>query len=239
MRPPVDAFPRLAVETLYEPASDEAKLGGDFYDAFSLPGDRMALVVGDVCGQGLTAAAWSAEVKYALRAFLFADGNPEPALAQLNGFLTYARAGDTRTLPAFVALSLAVIETQTGRARLAVAGIEPPLVLRAGGRTETAMTNGLPLGIAPGERYAAETLSFQPGDILIQVTDGITEARAPQSDRPRGGALLGYEGFVRLALAAHGTGSLRALGQAILEGARTFSRGMLRDDVCLLLARWE
>ena len=240
MCPPADAFPHLVVETLYEPASDEAKLGGDFYDAFALPEGRVALVVGDICGQGLAAAVWSAEVKYALRAFLYADGAPERALAQLNDFLTYTRSSrDTQKTPEFVALSV-VVETSTGRTRLAVAGIEPPLVLRADGNTEIATTNGLPLGLYPEKQYEAETLFLHAGDTLIQLTDGITEARAPKTpEMSQGPSLLRYEGFVHLALAAQGTGSLRALGQAILEGARTFSRGTLRDDACLLLARWQ
>ena len=82
-----DAFPGLAVATLYEAAWAEAQVGGDFFDAFALDGGRVALVVGDVSGKGLAAAAHTAEVKYALRAFLRETPPPDRALSRLNAFI--------------------------------------------------------------------------------------------------------------------------------------------------------
>ena len=67
---PAGKFPGLIVETLYMAALDEAQVGGDFFDAFALSAEKFALVVGDVSGKGLVAAGRTAEVKYALRAFI-------------------------------------------------------------------------------------------------------------------------------------------------------------------------
>ena len=73
---PEDRFPGLAVASCYAAAWQEARIGGDFYDAFALEGGRAAFVVGDASGKGLEAAVRTAEVKFALRAFLHQDPTP-------------------------------------------------------------------------------------------------------------------------------------------------------------------
>jgi PAS domain S-box-containing protein len=87
---PERPVPGLLVGGFHEPASDEAAIGGDFYDCFPLPGGRVALVVGDVIGHGLAAALSIAEVRFALRGFLSEDGldDPAAALRRLNRFLS-------------------------------------------------------------------------------------------------------------------------------------------------------
>src|SRR5207244_8604507 len=80
-----DAFPGLSLATLYEPAAAEADVGGDFLDAFALPGGKVAVVVGDTCGKGLEAAAHNTHVKDVLRAFLReAPLRPGATLARVN-----------------------------------------------------------------------------------------------------------------------------------------------------------
>ena len=111
-----------------------------------------------------------------------------------------------------------------------LAGCEPPLVLRASGEFEVLEAPGLPLGVERKELYTAMPLHLAPGDSLLMVTDGITEAR-------RNGVFLGYEGMVELARQSFAAPTLRQVGQAILEGARTFGAGSLHDDACLLLAK--
>ena len=81
------SFPGLSVAPLYEAAWSEAGVGGDFYDAFAVGACQVALVVGDVAGKGLEAAARTAEVKYALRAFLLEYPHPARTLMRLNDFL--------------------------------------------------------------------------------------------------------------------------------------------------------
>jgi PAS domain S-box-containing protein len=85
--PPPDAFPGLSVKPFYEPADAEALVGGDFFDVVAVAEDRVALVVGDATGKGLGAAAHTAEVKFALRAFLREHAGPASALEHLNNFL--------------------------------------------------------------------------------------------------------------------------------------------------------
>lgn len=224
-----DVFPGITINCQYQVARAEAQVGGDFYDAFQLDGE-IALVVGDVSGKGLAAAAHTAETKYALRAFLRETPAPDRAMERLNTFLydsqRFSGTDDVR----FVTLCVLVIDSHTGRMSAAVAGAEPPLVLRADGTTETVAVNGNLLGMERESQYLAATVTLNPGDTVVLVTDGITEARRDRE-------FLDYEGLVRLAQAARDCPTLQETGQTILDGARAFAEGRLSDDACLLLAR--
>ena len=113
----------------------------------------------------------------------------------------------------------------------AIAGAEPPLVLRAEGETEVVEGGGLPLGVEPKALYTTTALCLGQGDTLLMVTDGITEARRSRND------FLGYEGMIKLAQQNVTASSLAKMGQGIMEGAQFFSGGTLQDDACLLLVR--
>jgi serine phosphatase RsbU (regulator of sigma subunit) len=229
---PDGTFPNLSVRTAYKAALDEALVGGDFYDSFALPGGKAALVVGDASGKGLGAALRIAEVKYALRAYANQDTDPATILARLNRFACELRRNEDRPTDAFVVLALAVLDTNTGQTAISSAGTEPPVILATDGRATVIYSGGMPLGVDPEEDYPVTTVLLTPGDTLLMVTDGITEAR-------RDGEILGYEGFLRLAIGALSQETLPRIKQAILEGAQSFARGQLQDDACLLLARWQ
>lgn len=230
------AFGGLEIATLYAAASEEALVGGDFFDVFRLDDDRVALVVGDVSGKGLTAAARTAEIKYALRAYLRETPEPGAALTSLSAFwYDNQRLGDGAGEDgsnAFVTLAVVVLHTRTGEAYAAAAGAEPPLLLSANGEAEALPVQGPLPGLTREGEYPTHTFRLEPGDTLVLVTDGITEAR-------RGPEFLDYDGLIRLAQSAHPPVSLRGMGEAILSGAREFAGGTLHDDVCLLLARRE
>ena len=230
LAPPAGKFPGVQVETCYLAALNEAELGGDFFDAFALAGGKVALVVGDVSGKGLAAAGRTAEVKYALRAFLHEYPAPEIALGRLNDFVCETHRLDTDNRDVFIVLALVVLDTLTGEAAFSAAGAEPTLILRANGTAEPVEITGLPLGVQPGAQYMAVAALLASGETVLMATDGITEAR-------RRKAFLGTEGMAALAVEAGPTVSLSALSQAICVGARDFADTGLRDDVCLLLAR--
>lgn len=223
-------FSGLEIIPIYQAAWQEAQVGGDFYDAFSLPDGSVALVVGDVAGKGLAAAARTAEVKYALRVFLRDDPEPARALMRLNEFLVAAHDADAADTLRFISLALAVVAPSSGTARLAMAGAEPPTVLRRDSSVETCVSPGLPLGIQSGADYRDISLTLAPGDTLMLVTDGLTEARCA-------GRFLELSGVQTLASNAQNAPTLQAMGDAILEGAQAFASGSLHDDACLLLAR--
>jgi serine phosphatase RsbU (regulator of sigma subunit) len=232
MRAEDKAFPGLEVATVYEPALDEALLGGDFYDIFRLPGDKTALVVGDVSGKGLAAAVQTAEVKFVLRGYLREHSDPAEALAELNRYICQAReldGGDD--FGGFIALSVLVVDTGTGDVVAASAGAEPPLALRATGEVALLDTAGMPIGVDGESRYEATALHLHERDTLLVVTDGFTEARRDRD------TFLGQDGLLDILKQVADVGSARQAGEAILEKTRAFAGGKLQDDACLLLVR--
>ncbi len=231
-RPYEGQFPGLLVEPIYVSAWAEAEVGGDFYDAFALPSGEVALVVGDVAGKGLAAAARSAEVKYALRVYLRESPSPSEAITRLNTFLCDVQRIDDRMGDAFVALAAVVIDPPTGKARITQAGLEPPLVRRVNGALETVEQGAMPLGITDEAQYRDQELILSPGDLLCLLTDGITEART-------GREFFGMDGVERVLRDLHidAEPSLQSIGQKVVDEARAFGGGTFRDDVCLFLAR--
>ena len=234
-----EAFDGLLIAAYYEPALKEAEVGGDFFDALRIHtgGEgqcRITLAVGDVTGKGLHAAVLAGRTKEVMRAFLHEDPDPARTLVRLNDYLCDSvndgSSDDHSEL--LVALSLVVIDPKTGTALCSSAGAEPPVVLRADGSAEIITAHGILLGIQRDHAYPHATIQLSAGDAILQVTDGITEAK-------NGREFLGYEGMIELArhhYAASGTSSVRSTGKAIVDGARAFG-GSFRDDVCLLLAR--
>lgn len=233
--PPENAFPELAVKALYEAASDNALVGGDFWDTFACDHGHVALVLGDVMGHGLPAAMFTAELKYVLRAFIREHEQPARILEQMNTYLCeghrlYGEGLNAEGDDAPVCLTVIILDTATGKGTVAAAGMEPPLLVRRDGRMEEIQANGLLLGFQPGTEYDETSFQLGRGDLVILTTDGVTEAR-------RGREFLGYEGLMRLAQEAQPSGTLEKVGRAILDGARDFAQGILKDDACVLLGR--
>jgi PAS domain S-box-containing protein len=232
-----DAFPGLSVATLFEAAAAEAEIGGDFFDAFTLPRERVVLAVADASGKGLAAAARTMQVKDVLRAFAREYPHaPSAITSRLNDYVCDTKRderGAQDSLESFVTLALAVIHVETGEASVVAAGAESPLILRASGEYEVVAVSGLPLGVSPQELYTTTSVRLGKGDTLILLTDGVTEAH-----RPRGNEFLGQEGLIDLARRGRAeTTTLREMARFILEGARAFAGATLHDDACLLLAQ--
>ena len=226
--PSHDVLDQLSVKTLYQPATDRMLIGGDFYDWVSLDNGQVALVVGDLVGKGLQAATSMAEVKFTLRAFLTEFPSPARALERLNHFLM-SGSGQSSHL-GLVSLILAVFDPETGLVTCGAAAADPPLVLRASGEVEEVDVGGLPLGALPEAAYQDTTIHLEYGDLLVLVTDGLSEAR-------RDGVFFGREGVIQAAKLALPLGGTEAIAQAILETGRAFAGGRFQDDVCLLVAQ--
>src|SRR5207244_10535369 len=174
-----DMVAGLFLATFYEPAWDEAEVGGDFLDIFPLPDGQVALVVGDASGKGIEAAAHHTHVKDVLRAFLREDpGHPGLVLSRLNhavwDTLRSVAPGDLET---FIVVALLVLDPLAGEGVYAAAGAEPLLVVRASGEAEVVERPALPLGVEPKTLYGETPVRLESGDTARLVMDGITEAR--------------------------------------------------------------
>jgi serine phosphatase RsbU (regulator of sigma subunit) len=147
------------------------EVGGDYYDFIALPNDRLALVVADAAGKGVSAALMAAKLSGELKYYLSCQP-PGPALAHMNNSLC---AGGTGR---FVTLLAAVLDRRSLAMTLVNAGHPAPLRRRPDGTVEAVAESarGPALGLAPGRQYPETRVSVEPGDLWLAYTDGFTEA---------------------------------------------------------------
>ncbi|MCA1596472.1 MAG: SpoIIE family protein phosphatase, partial [Chloroflexi bacterium] len=230
LKTPENAFPGLTIESTYAAVWDEAEVGGDYFDAFGVDHGGVALVVGDVAGKGINAAARTLELKYALRAFLQNGRSLCASLSELNNFAVRSMIVNHHE-DEFAAITVAVLDPVSGQTEYATVGTAPPLIIRDDGSAEILPERpGMLLGVELDSIYPSGFTHLSTGDILLLATDGITEART-------GSAFLNSEGLARLAAEAAKSCAFPEIGPAILDGASAFAGGELRDDACLLMAR--
>ncbi|HVQ58370.1 MAG TPA: SpoIIE family protein phosphatase [Solirubrobacterales bacterium] len=215
--PPLPNIPGWAAAAMYRPAGAENEVGGDFYDAFPISGGWM-LVIGDVTGRGAQAASITAQARYTLRTAAWLSGDPLVALATLNSALL-ARSDSALCSVVAVALSQDASEP----VRLAVAGHLPPLLVDGDSVSEAAEA-GPVLGAFGDARWNMELTALSPGQQLVAVTDGVTEAGGPT------------ERFGETRLRAELVGCTSpAISVRKIEGALDgFSDGPLEDDAAAL-----
>jgi len=215
--PPLPEIPGWAAAAMYRPAGAENEVGGDFYDAFPVAGGWM-LAIGDVTGRGARAASVTAQARYTLRTAAWLSGDPLVALATLNGALI-ARADSALCSVVLIGLPASREEP----VRLAVAGHLPPLLVD-GDTVAEAAEAGPVLGAFGDASWGLECRAIAPGQQLVAVTDGVTEA----------GGEAGRFGESRLRAELAGSTS-PATCVSRLEGALDmFATGPLEDDAAAL-----
>ena len=219
MEPP--AIPGIDVGVHYRAATDSARVGGDFYDLVALGPGRIMIIVGDVCGKSLGAAAQSAVVRYMLRAYA-AEGSPGEALSRLNSALIT----QTPNQP-FVTLVVAYVDVARHMFEYAVAGHPRPIVLAGHGAFPMPDEGNVPVGIFHGVTYPTNRAVLPDDSCVVMYTDGVTDAR-------RDGVLFG-EGRLNEAVRANLPLGAQALADALLETAKEYAGGVLADD-CAVVA---
>ncbi|RKS04495.1 PAS domain S-box-containing protein [Nocardiopsis sp. Huas11] len=214
----VARFPDMDIATKYLPSRADWRICGDFYDVIGLPGDKVGLLVGDVQGHGVEAAAAMGQIRVAFRAYATNQSDPGVVLGETNRLLT--ETGEI----VFATCGYLVVDRVTGVMQAAWAG-QPPVVLAAGGRYELwEPETGPPLGVLPDTEYTVTTRVLEPGTTLLLCSDGLVEsAQVPMQD---GLAQVGQ------ALAAHADDP-EAAAQVLAEMAPA-GRG---DDIALLITR--
>lgn len=146
-------------------------VNGDYYDYFPLSGDRLALIVGDVAGKGISAALLVSAIQARLHTISEEERPVEQMVARLN-------RGMGRNMPGgrFITMVAAVLDAAHGGIRYTNAGHNRPLLLRASGATEELGEGGLLLGILPQAEYVGADVLMESGDALVFFSDGVTEA---------------------------------------------------------------
>ena len=209
--------------TLYRPGAPELEIGGDFYDLFLTEGG-FTVVMGDVTGKGIEAAALTAMTRHSLRASALLGLSPASSLQLLNRLLL--EHGDFSLATAVVAKL--ITEPSEAVMTLASAGHPLPLRHRFGGAPVEAGITGILLGFDPYGAWPEQTMRLEPGDTLVFYTDGVT-------DTP---GLRGRFGEARLrALVAGGAWDPQELLETIDRALGDFCTGEALDDVAMLAAQ--
>lgn len=215
--PPLPHIPGWAVAAMYRPAGAENEIGGDFYDVFRIAGGWM-VVIGDVTGRGARAASVTAHARYTLRTAAALTGDPVVALETLNRELL-ARHGATLCSVA----AMAIEEDPSRPVRLAVAGHPAPLLVD--GDSVAEVTASAPvLGAFREAAWSVEHTEVRPGQQLVVVTDGITDAKGPE----------GRFGEHRLHAELAGLSSPAITAQKLEGALHGFTEGKLDDDAAIV-----
>jgi serine phosphatase RsbU (regulator of sigma subunit)/NO-binding membrane sensor protein with MHYT domain len=159
----------LAFSSVYLPHSDEAYVGGDWYDAFMLPDKRVAISLGDVAGHGLAAALTMNVVRHALRACAVENATPSRVLSRTNHILL------TSDHPAIVTAVFAVFDQETSTLEFACAGHSSPIVIAPSGHVQGRIDGDPPLGVFEEMVYTDQRVNVPAGSMIALYTDGCTE----------------------------------------------------------------
>ncbi|MGY1686730.1 GAF domain-containing SpoIIE family protein phosphatase [Geodermatophilus sp. SYSU D00867] len=214
----------LELAARYLPSSAGAQVGGDWWDAFDDSDGATVLVIGDVNGHDVAAAATMGQLRAMLRGFAFEGGEPPArALDRLDAAVAGLRTGALAT----ALVSRVDLGDDGGRVlSWSNAGHPPPLLRHADGRVEVlASPPDLLVGLDATRARGTHRIALEPGSTVLLYTDGLVERRRTDLD----------DGIAQLtaAVAADGAGSLDDLLDRLLEGVR----GSTDDDVALLAVR--
>jgi serine phosphatase RsbU (regulator of sigma subunit)/anti-sigma regulatory factor (Ser/Thr protein kinase) len=217
--PPV---PGLELAARYLPGGAGVEVGGDWYDVITLPDGTVGLAMGDVVGKGLRAASLMGQLRSGLRACA-RDGRPPADIVELLNDLL----AESDTTGHMATLVYGVFDPVGGELTLVNAGHPPPLLRRPDGTVTFVETDsGLPLGALPDSRYAATSLTIEPGSTLLFYTDGLVESRELPLD----------DGMERLRSCLDRELDCDALCDAVVARC---SSGPSRDDIALLAVHYQ
>ncbi|MBF6045324.1 SpoIIE family protein phosphatase [Streptomyces sp. NRRL B-1677] len=219
--------PGVEVDVIYRAAGEGNEVGGDFYDLFPIRDGAYGFAIGDVCGTGPEAAAVTGLARHALR-LLAREGYGGPAvLERLNAAIL-----DEGARSRFLTLLYGELRPQEdGSAVLKVvcAGHPLPLRLRQDGTVEAAADPQPLLGVMEDLELYEQTVTLEPGDVLLCVTDGVTERR-------EGTRMLGDDGLTDLLTTCTGL-TAGAVAARVLRAVERFAAEPASDDMAILAMR--
>ncbi|MEV7723117.1 SpoIIE family protein phosphatase [Streptomyces sp. NPDC087917] len=205
----------------YLPGTAGMDVGGDWYDVIVTRAGLLALVIGDVQGHGVSAAATMGQLRSAVRAFALSGNSPAEVLQGTNELLIDLDPGQ------FASCCYVLLDPASGRAQAVRAGHPQPLLRRPDGRTEVLdLPGGVVLGVHPGGEYPVTELWMEPGAVLALYTDGMVEIAGTDID-------VGVE-RLRTALAGCPPYPLTEAADRLV--AEVGSEADRPDDIALLLA---
>ncbi|MGH9138908.1 MAG: PP2C family protein-serine/threonine phosphatase [Acidimicrobiales bacterium] len=234
--PQLWTVPGLEVAARYLAAGEHTEVGGDFYDSVVSNDDVISLVIGDVQGKGIDAAALTATARQTLRATALGGSSPRDMLLRVNQVLLYEQgerrlAGDDDPLRLVTAAVVQLRRAGEGFAGVACCGGHPPpLIVRVGGDIEHLTSLGMVLGYSDQPSLQEQEFTLDLADTLVLFTDGITEAHY-------GRGYFGEENLGRLIRNRLGMSSAGGVAALVESTVRDLALGRPRDDIAVLVAK--
>jgi serine phosphatase RsbU (regulator of sigma subunit) len=213
-------LPGLQTSARYEPGVRGVDVGGDWYDVIAIDDQRLLLVVGDVSGRGLRAAATMASLRYAIHAYA-AQGDPPPVfLSKLSNLVSVRSSKELATV------LCALVDVPRRQLSVTSAGHLPPLLISSDSSEFVQSEVGLPIGVNPTTIYSATTISAPAGATLLAFTDGLVERRGESID-------LGLE-----RLRAYATSNRATLDELLTRVLSNLRHDGAQDDTAIAGIRW-
>jgi sigma-B regulation protein RsbU (phosphoserine phosphatase) len=217
---PPSAIEGMQSASRYVPGNG-GQVGGDWYDVFTVDPGQVWIVIGDVAGHGLEAAAAMGRLRSALRAYTLETNDPAAVLTKLDRHTHQFEPGNLATV------LCGVLEPERRRLRLSSAGHMPPIMARSGAAAEVLeIPPDLPLGVELGHPRRVSTLDLAPETVLVLYTDGLVESRGASVD----------VGLERLRAAVHSEPAEQVCIKVM--GALVGAAEPTDDIAVLVLATW-
>jgi serine phosphatase RsbU (regulator of sigma subunit) len=209
-------LPGLRAVVRYLPASQDSRVGGDWYITAEMPSGHVLLAIGDVGGHGLAAAAGMARLRGALAGLAITGSRPERLVGWLNDLVHHVDPEHTASVVA------GYFDPPTRVLTWAQAGHPPPVLVRGSQAIALSQPDGVLLG-AGHSRYEAASLALQAGDLLLLYSDGLIERRDRSLE----------EGIAALTSAAAGISDPEVVIASVLDTIGSAAE----DDTCLVALR--
>jgi len=201
-------------------------VGGDFFIAQELAGQRVALALGDVAGKGLPAGLVASSLQARIEAVArYGGGTATELVTAVNRTLCITSDGAR-----FATLTYLEVDAPSGDITLVNAGHLPALLISPATAAQRFASGGPALGLLPEATFPAHRVTMQAGEILVLISDGVTEAFSPEGEEYGEARLLD-------AITAHGASTAALMCQAIVDDVRRHAPGAPGDDLTVLVLK--
>lgn len=222
-------IPHVDHAVFYRPADEKNQVGGDFYDVFAASG-RWCFAIGDVCGTGPEAAAVTGLARHTLRALAKEGFTPSHIMQRLNMAILDENTSTRFLTMLYGEMTPATDEGGGMRVRMVSAGHPLPMRLNQKGEVENFGTSQPLLGAFEDVGFTTESVDIRPGEVVLAVTDGVTERRSNTD-------MLGDEGLMEIFSGCSGL-TAQAVISRIDRELEEYAPGGHTDDTAMMVLRF-
>ena len=207
------------------------QVGGDYFDFLDMGEGQLGIAIGDVSGKGIPAALLMANLQASLHAQVIKPGEVAEVTSRINNLLTHSTDANM-----FATFFYGILDRAKSSFTSTNAGHNPPILMRNDGGIDRLQAGGLIIGFLTDQHYNQETVTLEPGDVLILFTDGITEAVDPARERVAD-HLFGEDRLLEV-IKKKKSGSAREIQSAILKAIGDYTGNSPQfDDITLVVIK--